>query len=372
MRDSRIAGKPRGKPAAQAPAGTPIAIADQVGDLAWAGQHAEGHRAGDGALAAPRLDVATRLDLLDLRAESSIAQGDLDAARPLTPTPMFGLARTARMSAFKAQALNRQAVVQMRKGEIHTAVEMAAAALGAARRSRRTSLVATSLLRLARRSSGMTGAQRRSGLQPRPPKSSRTLGQSAGEGRALWVGSAAQSRLGHAAEAHRAAAEALVLCRSCGDCTAPAMRSTCSCRRVRSRHPAQAAESAARRLRGDGLSRTTGRRHLQPPASPTSTSGSTGEPAACDLKAAAISRARPLTPPACAAICWRRRSGEMEMGRLTAARRYLAEADAIAADAEQDRRIPYFRAMAHGRLAVLEGDPPTALPHYKYAVKRAR
>ena len=48
-----------------------------------------------------------------------------------------------------AKALNRRALVQTRKGEFKAAVATATAALKAARRSKLTRLIATSLLRLA-------------------------------------------------------------------------------------------------------------------------------------------------------------------------------------------------------------------------------
>jgi len=58
----------KGKPAAQMPGNTTLATAKQVGDLAWAGQHAQAIKRAAAALAAPRLSVAEQLDLLDLRA----------------------------------------------------------------------------------------------------------------------------------------------------------------------------------------------------------------------------------------------------------------------------------------------------------------
>ena len=55
-------------------------MAERVGDLAWAGQHAQAIELATAALATAGLSAGNRLDLLDLRAESFIAQGDLDRA----------------------------------------------------------------------------------------------------------------------------------------------------------------------------------------------------------------------------------------------------------------------------------------------------
>jgi hypothetical protein len=64
------------KPRAREPAST----AERVSDLAWTGQHAQTIELATAALAAPGSSVGSRLDLLDLRAESHIAVGKLDLA----------------------------------------------------------------------------------------------------------------------------------------------------------------------------------------------------------------------------------------------------------------------------------------------------
>ena len=107
----------RPRPARKDP---PVATAQQVADLAWAGQHAKAIELATAALAASGLDTAARLDLLDLRAESYIAQGDLGRASE-DAAAMLGLAKTAKTAAATAQALNRRALVQMRQGELKAA-----------------------------------------------------------------------------------------------------------------------------------------------------------------------------------------------------------------------------------------------------------
>ena len=51
-----------------------------VHDLAGAGQHAQAIETATQALGAPKLKPAAQMDLLDLRAESYVAQGQLDLA----------------------------------------------------------------------------------------------------------------------------------------------------------------------------------------------------------------------------------------------------------------------------------------------------
>src|SRR5437016_9505449 len=122
----------RVSPAAETRARAAVPTAGQVGDLAWAGAHAQAIELATVALATAGLSVGSRLDLLDLRAESFTAQGDL-ARAGADATEMVNLAERAKTAAFKAQARNRLALVQMRKGEFKAAVASATAALKAAR-----------------------------------------------------------------------------------------------------------------------------------------------------------------------------------------------------------------------------------------------
>ncbi len=89
-------------------------------------------------------DIATRLDLLDTRAESHIARGDLDAAARDT-AEMLKLAHAEDKPAFAAQALNRQTLLQMRQGALPEAFASAAAALKAVQQSDQPSLNPSSL-----------------------------------------------------------------------------------------------------------------------------------------------------------------------------------------------------------------------------------
>ena len=192
------------------------ATAQQVGDLAWTGEHGEAVQLASAALAKRTLPVQARLDLLDLRAESCIALGDLDAAATDAQT-MLDLARRARKPALVAQALNRRALVEIRTGGAKNARVTAADALKSARQAKRPDLEALALFRLAE-------AEMRQRIHDRASKSAnqsiamyRKLGQPVGEGRAWWALSAACSGLGKVAEADRAAAKALALAKRSGD-----------------------------------------------------------------------------------------------------------------------------------------------------------
>jgi hypothetical protein len=85
-------------PAAETRARAAVPTAGQVSDLAWAGAHAQAIEVATAALSATGLSVGSRLDLLDLRAESFIAQGDLERAGA-DADAMLDLAERARTAA---------------------------------------------------------------------------------------------------------------------------------------------------------------------------------------------------------------------------------------------------------------------------------
>jgi signal transduction histidine kinase len=113
-------------------------------NAAWNGRYDHAIAIIDQILARDVADIATRLDLLDARAESHIARGDLDAAARDT-AEMLKLAHTENNPAFAAQALNRQALLQMRQGALPEAVVNATAALKAAQQSDQPTLITSSL-----------------------------------------------------------------------------------------------------------------------------------------------------------------------------------------------------------------------------------
>src|SRR5919109_4346605 len=102
-------------------------IIEQVRQLAWTGQHAKAIELATEALSksdwqsdSSRADYQSAL--LDLRAESYIAQGNLDLAAK-DAKAMVKVGRNAIPT--HAQALNRLALIQMRRGELKAAVKSA-------------------------------------------------------------------------------------------------------------------------------------------------------------------------------------------------------------------------------------------------------
>ncbi|TMG89564.1 MAG: GAF domain-containing protein [Betaproteobacteria bacterium] len=371
MADSRKKKKSGGPRTALLRAAKPAPMAERVGDLAWAGQHAQAIELATAALATAGLSAGNRLDLLDLRAESFIAQGDLEQASA-DAAEMLDFANRAKTPGPKAQARNRLALVQMRKGEFKAAVASATAALKAARQSKQVPLEAMSLFRLAEAQfrtrtdfeQAVRHAVRAAGLF-------RTLGRPADEGRALWVISMARSAQGLAAEADQAANAALALGRNSGDLYGVGnalnmlmFNEADHGAKLKLLNQALAAFEAAGYVerqgaitgnlgiayRELGLYRRARRLHLK--------SGEIAE---------RTGRRDRLGPNA-----WELARDEIEMGHLDAARAYLAEASAMAVEAHQDRRFPFLKPMRYGRLAARAGDEATALRHYKHAVELLR
>ena len=81
-----------------------------VRDLAWAGRHAEAIEQANWRLDAPRLDAATRLDLLEARGDSRVALGDLEAAAA-DAAAMLALAKSSGKAAFASRARSFECLV---------------------------------------------------------------------------------------------------------------------------------------------------------------------------------------------------------------------------------------------------------------------
>ena len=358
------------RPAVRAVANTVIPTAQRVADLAWTGQHAPAVELATSALAKADLTVADRLDLLDLRAESYIAQGDLERAAA-DADAMLGLANTAKKSALKAQAQNRLALMQIRKDEFKAAVATATAALKAARQSKQTPLVAMSLFRLAEAQFREKSSEKALQNAGKAAELFRSLGQPVGQGRASWAVAAASSNLGRAAETSQAANDALALCRSCGDLYGVgnafnllSFNEADLGTQLKLLNQALAAFEAAGYVerqgvitfnlgiayRNLGLYRRARRLHLR----------------AGDIYRRTGARVNLVTS------AWELALEEIEMGHFDAARTYLAEAVTMAAETHQDRTDLSFKPLRYGRLAVREGDKSAAVRHYRHAVKLLR
>ncbi len=196
---------------------TPI---DLVKDFAWAGQHKAAIALAGAALAPDasfELDVDARLELLDRRAESLLAQGDLEQAGA-DAAAMKRIAQRTRNAAHEALSANRGALVQIRDGKSRAALVTAAVALKAAQRSRRGDLEAQSLILLAE-----AQFRSRKNLDTAHAHATRAAalfeaqGDTVQHGRALWVLASVYNTRGQPADADRVAAQALALGRRSGD-----------------------------------------------------------------------------------------------------------------------------------------------------------
>jgi GAF domain-containing protein/anti-sigma regulatory factor (Ser/Thr protein kinase) len=194
--------------------------AAHVRELAWAGEHIRAIELVAQALTVSQIRPVEQMDLLDLRAESHIAQGKLDLAAK-DSNAMMKLAGAEKslpkeeISALKAQALNRKSIIQMRTGDLKSAVKTASAA---ARIKHPLPLLhAHSLLNLSE-------AQFRTRHSDAAIKNSQkaisifeAAGEHSGAGRSYWTTAFACFSTGRSEEAHHAALTALDLCRRAGD-----------------------------------------------------------------------------------------------------------------------------------------------------------
>ncbi len=349
--------------AAAAPRAEPASAVTRVADLARTGQHAQAIEGATAALAAAGLDIAVRLDLLDLRAESFIAQGELDRARA-DAAAMLKLATIAkRRPALKAQALNRQALVQMRKGELEAAVATATAALKSARQSKQSPLIATSLFRLAEAQYREKPGRQVLRNAMEAAELFRTLGDASGEGRALWVVAMYRGYEGRAAEGNRAASDALALCRSCGD-----LYGAGNALNMLLFHEADLA--TALRLSSLALADFEAAGYIDRQAIVTGNRGITYASLGLHrrarrlyLKAGELHRragAKIALGNLFSSLC----EAEMAMGHFENARAYVAELAGFA-DALPGPLYAANLGSLRGRLALLEGDAATALRHFE-------
>ncbi len=184
-------------------------------DMAWTGQHAAAIRRVTHALqAAP--DDAVRVALLGVRAESLVAQGDVDPAHD-DARAMLAIAEQTGRASLQAQALLCLAHVQAFSGGVWAALATASSALRHAKRSRDERIVARSLAELAH-------LQMRTGDSAAAIENATTaaatfekFGDDVERGRAWWVVACAQDDLGHARATEHAADLALSLARRSGD-----------------------------------------------------------------------------------------------------------------------------------------------------------
>ncbi|MGC1817565.1 MAG: GAF domain-containing protein [Casimicrobiaceae bacterium] len=341
--------------------------AAQIADLAWAGQHAKAIELATSALAAARLPVARKLDLLDLRSESFTARGELERAGA-DAAAMRELANASGKAALKAQAANRMALIQMRRGEWKSAVRTATAALKDARQSRQKAAEAMSLYRLAEAQFRVSANEPSARNATHAAELFARLDQPALQGRALWALSAARSNQGHAANCNEAAAAALDLARRTGDLYGAGnalnmlmFNEADLATRLKLLTQSLAAFEAAGYVERQGVITFNlgiaymnlglyrrARRTLRQAKDIYHRAGSTVDASGSEWLLAVV---------------------EVEMGHLDRAREHVAAAVDAEGGRESARRYPGFEPMLRARLAFRGNDAKAALAHYQRAVK---
>jgi hypothetical protein len=155
------------------------------------------------------------LALLELRAESLAARGEVDGAAADAES-MRAVASEAAARSPRPRA-DRPRPRADALGSLDAADKTPSSPSRTARKSRKKLLVALALSQLATARFACRKAMPRSGTRPPQRACSRTSATSSHHGRALWVVACAEDILGHRAKSERAADGALVLARRTGD-----------------------------------------------------------------------------------------------------------------------------------------------------------
>jgi GAF domain-containing protein/CheY-like chemotaxis protein len=209
---------PRSKPSRrQRPPRTSAASTEsKSAELAWAGRHPEALALLDAALARPGLGVDPRLRLLEQRARSHSALGNLNAALA-DAQAMAEAAARAKNPALQALAQCRMAAVQTRADQYPAAAQSARKALSAARTAGDRWLEGVALFRLSE--AQFRAFDNEAALQHAGQAVAlfAALGDSVWQGRALWAQGYAHDQLGQADACRRAAGQALQLAQQAGD-----------------------------------------------------------------------------------------------------------------------------------------------------------
>ncbi|HEV8500918.1 MAG TPA: GAF domain-containing protein [Casimicrobiaceae bacterium] len=185
-----------------------------------AGSHAHAIREATSALAAPALDAATRMSLLDARAESHMATGAIEPAMA-DSTEMLAIAESARGGkAFRAgliaAALRRKALVIGFKGEWTAALPVASAAVDSARQSGQSAALGAAILTMAE-TSFRTDAQDALSWAAEAVAHFEATADEGSLGRAHWMLGICHRRRGALEDARLHAEKAIALTRRAGD-----------------------------------------------------------------------------------------------------------------------------------------------------------
>ena len=185
-------------------------------EAAWNGEHEQVIALCTKTLAVTDLDLAERVDLLDVRAESYIAQGELELAWQDVQA-MHEIAAEAGQPEFRAKAWNRQARVETVQGKFDQAIQSAELAVGAAQEAANKQLEADSLLNLARALRQTKHLKELFKAANQAVGLFHQLGDRAGEGRTKVVLAYAFADAGDNDGFLREANRAVELCREAGD-----------------------------------------------------------------------------------------------------------------------------------------------------------
>ncbi|HMO45977.1 MAG TPA: GAF domain-containing protein [Rubrivivax sp.] len=344
------------------------ALLRAIDDCAWSGQQAQAVALADAALAAPQAK-ARQIELLDRRAYSLMALGDTERAAA-DAQQMLQLAGEERRPALQALALCRLASLQIRQGRLAAAAASAGEALAAARRSG-PALQAKALLQLGE--AEFRRFDNRAALRHalEAARLFASLGDKAGQGRALWVQAYAHDQLGRTRERERCAGAALALAREDGDQQGIGAAANLLYR-----------EHADMALRLKGLKEAIAA--FIAAGQPDRASAALGNLAMAYASIGLFARARNpgghlASTEAINAL--RQRSAyframqsvlETHMGHAEAARRFADEAVAAAAAERNDD--PWFAALLQlvlGRVARLHAQWPSARQHFENALAHA-
>lgn len=188
-----------------------------IADLAWTGHHEEAVAAATRGLQRRTLTAVDRTTLLDLRAESRLAMGELALAQADAQAELVA-ARAAGEPALVVRALCRSAAILIRIGDMNAAFRTATAALEVARNAGHRHAEAHALLRVAHAETlGRLDVKGSPARAEAARAAFAEVGDTANLGRALHVLSIAHSNLDRHDLTKRCAQESLALARQAGD-----------------------------------------------------------------------------------------------------------------------------------------------------------
>jgi len=203
-------------PRSTRPVTAAAAAATPVRELAWAGRHEQAIEAAARALDIAGLDAVTSVALLQARADSLIALGEIRRAEA-DVNAMLALAEREASPALLARTLLTLSRAQLFSGHLNDALGAAQRALQAAARSRSAALRAECRLNLASvQSRLLLNAEALDSARSAEAELAR-LGEEVPRGRALWVQACVYDAKDRPKDRDRAAREALAVARRHGD-----------------------------------------------------------------------------------------------------------------------------------------------------------